>query len=496
MFFCSGATIMRLRKPRTAVSAFALAFILGLMGWHVFAQSKTADPAPQVQPQQQGGAHAVAEQKAAQKQFVRYGPLNGINGYANVDSKTVTLRDSLHKNARVVGKVMAGNYRRAEILDSTPDFLRVRFAPMPELDGEVRGRVYEGWVAWGEVNPAATAIVLDTTTGEVVSRLALPDQSEEGVSSYYITFSPDDSHAMIYGSWSNNACEVEMGDYKIKRCLSVSDGLQLESLFYGPTDGELYAVTRAALGASLDQDTRLSLLRVSGEEQEEPARELSGAATGFLVTRDGRKAFLTHQGESAGGMSSLDVMDLDTMMVRNTLMVKSSPPLNWPGMVVINRDGSKLYTLETDEDGQQRVVEIDTNTGQRARDFKIGGAEDGWDGLMPDSIVGDSLFFRFWDHQEDNPSPRGIWADAHGHEPAERGIAYAIEVGKSRFGINWHGTWLYKLDEKNRIHEKFKITRPELTYAQGMDDSLGIYGMAASPDGKRLIIFIGPIDMC
>jgi hypothetical protein len=78
-----------------------------------------------------------------------------------------------------------------------------------------------------------------------------------------------------YGSRSSNAWEVETGDYKLKRCLAISERLQLESLFYGPTDGELYAVTRAALGASRDEETRLSLLRVGGEGQEEPERELS-----------------------------------------------------------------------------------------------------------------------------------------------------------------------------------------------------------------------------
>jgi hypothetical protein len=78
----------------------------------------------------------------------------------------------------------------------------------------------------------------------------------------------------------------------------------------------------------------------------------------------------------------------------------------------------------------------------------------------------------------------------------ESGIAYAIEAGKSRFGIDWHGTWLFKLDEKNRIHERFKIPRPELKCAPGLEEAIGIYGMAASPDGKRLIIFIGSIDTC
>lgn len=491
---------MRLRKPRTAASAFAFTFILGLAlyaltQWRmeVVAQQQLKAEPP---VQQEQSAPAVAEHKAAPTQFVRYGPLKNFSGYASTDSERVTLRESPRRDAPVVAKVRAGSYRSAEILGSTRDFLRVRFAADADLDAGKEGRDYEGWAAWGDVFPSVAAIVLDTATGEVVSRMALPGQGDEGNQSYSVAFSPDGARAIFYASRSGDACEVSTSDYSPRRSLLMSGALQPESIFYGPVDGELYAVARAGDSPRLDENTSLSVLRVSTEEAEEPARELSNAASGFVVSRDGRTGFITHQAESGASTNTLDVVDLETMLVRNTLTLESASPLTWPGMLVINRDGSKLYTLDSDAEGRQVISVIETRTGKHLRDLKVGETEAGWEGLTPDSIVGDSVFSRVWNQEAENSSARGMWLDVNGRMNAERGIAYAIEAGDTRFGIDEHGTQLFRLDEKNRIHERFTIERPELKRQPGMIDSLGIYGITASPDGKRLILFIGQIDTC
>jgi hypothetical protein len=499
MFFCSGVTIMRLRKPRTVASTFILTFILGVAAWYILTQLRTEALAQQEKPvslvQPEQSVQPFAEQKDEPAQFVRYGPLKGINGYANTES--VTLLESPQRDAPVLAKVQTGSYRNAEILSSTRDFLRVRFAADPDLDKGNGGRDYEGWVAWGEVIPHATALVLDTATGEVVSRLALPNESEDGNPSYSVAFSPDGARAIFYAPWSRNGCEVSTGDYTLKSCLLMPDSLHLEAMFYGPVNGELYAASRVGSGPRLDENAKLSLLRVSRQETEEPARELSSAASGLAVSRAGRTGFMTHQAESEGGPSNIDVIDLETMQVRNTLAVESANALTWPGMIVINRDGSQLYTLETDEHNHHTVAVIDTRTGHRLRDLKLGIMEQGWEGLTTDSIVGDSLFFRVWNSRsEEESAPGGVWVDADGRAAAAPGIVYAIEAGDARFGVDEHGTRLFKLDEKNRIHQSFKIARPEFKYHQQIMENLGIYGMAASPDGKRLIIFVGPVDNC
>ncbi|HEV7857955.1 MAG TPA: hypothetical protein VGO91_04935 [Pyrinomonadaceae bacterium] len=492
---------MRLHKPRTAVSAFALAFILGVAVYYTLPQWRTLALAQQQEKaaspvQQEQSVPAVAEHKATPKQFVRYGPLKGFSGYADTDTESVTLRESPRRDAHVVAKVKTGSYRGAQILDSTPDFLRVRFTADADLDAGNEGRDYEGWAAWGDVFPSAVAIVLDTATGQVVSRLPLPDQADEGNPSYAVAFSPDGAHAIFYSLWSSDACEVNTDDYRPRRSLLMSGLLQPDSMFYGPVDGELYVVARAGNNPRLDENTGLNVLRVGTLEAEEPARELSGAASGFVVSRDGRTGFITHQAEDGASINTLDVVDLETMLVRNTLTLESASQITWPGMIVTNRDGSKLYTLESDKEGQQVISVIETRTGKHVRDLKISDAETGWEGLTPDSIVGDSIFTRVWNQEAENSPPRGMWLDVNGRVNAEHGIAYAIEAGDTRFGIDQDGTQLFRLDEKNRIHERFKIERPELKQQPGMMHSLGIYGMTASPDGKRLIIFIGQIDGC
>lgn len=523
---------MRLRrKPGTALYTFVLALILcltfwsSLSRWQSQAQAQEQKASALIQDEQQKqeeraaappeGEHQSEPQKEETKQFIRYAPLKDIHGYAASQGGRVILRESPQREARILAKVKTGDYRDAEILDSTPDFLRVRFKAAPELDGEqYEGRDVEGWAAWGDVMPFSAAIVLDTETGQVVARMALPDRSDEGSPTYRLAFSTDGARAIVYAPWIADACEISTSDYKLKRSLQMSDGLQLEALFYGPADGELYAVTRTTNSQRLDQDAKLNLLRVSEEqnastdeaadeteaakvsEAVNPARELSTAASGFVVARDGRTAFMTHQALGQNGSSIIDVVDLETMMVRNTLIVESTPPLNWSGMIVINKDGSKLYTLETGEEGEQLIAAIDTKTGQRARELKLRLKGQGWDGLMPDSIVGDAFFTRVWEEGSEIYNPRGLWLDVNGQLEAEPGIVYAVEAGDARLGLDEHGTQLFKLDQKNHIQERFKIRRPEFEHDKEVRESFGIYSIVPSPDGKRLILFVGQVDGC
>jgi hypothetical protein len=141
---------------------------------------------------------------------------------------------------------------------------------------------------------------------------------------------------------------------------------------------------------------------------------------------------------------------------------------------------------------------IDTRSGQSVGEVKIGTTDAGW---YPDQnmVVGDALFFRVWDAQEaqEHSVAKGIWVNEKGvRTPAEEGIAYAVEAGGARFGLDENGTQLFKLDEKNGIRERHQIPRPELDGQPEGIDSLGIYNILSSPDGKRLIIVMGQMDGC
>jgi len=88
-------------------------------------------------------------------------------------------------------------------------------------------------------------------------------------------------------------------------------------------------------------------------------------------------------------------------------------------------------------------------------------------------------------------SPVMFWATAHGHMKADVGIAYAVEANGKGYAINQDGTQLFKLDKDNHIRERITISRPERFKGASMGNDLTVFGLSASPDGKRLIMFLG-----
>ena len=483
---------MRLRKSRAPLFAFILTFTCATIGWSSLTLPDTS--AQEAQPPPARRAPKGTKKKSAPAPLIKYGPIKSLNGYVSVE--TLKLRASSQADSAIVAKLETNDYRSVEILEATPDFLRVR------AEGEESGKgalkTYEGWATWREVVPFSSAIVLDTETGRVVARMPLPDGTNLG----YASFSPDGSHAILYTPFGETPCEVSTSDYKLTRCLDVPKSVSVESFFYGPTDDTLYAVARlgqespAAEKEGGTLNAPLSLVRVG--ETAETARELSGATTGFLLSRDGSTGFITH--EKTGDASMLEVFDTVTQAIRNIIRLEAPYVITQPAEVIINRDGSVLYsTGEQCEDGESQMLSlIDTRSGQSVGEVKIGTTDAGW---YPDQnmVVGDALFFRVWDAQEaqEHSVAKGIWVNEKGvRTPAEEGIAYAVEAGGARFGLDENGTQLFKLDEKNGIRERHQIPRPELDGQPEGIDSLGIYNILSSPDGKRLIIVMGQMDGC
>lgn len=490
---------MRLRKSRMPAAAFILAFICGTLGWSGLVGPR-ASTAAGAQDEQQKRPSRSAVKKAPPAPFVRFEPARDISGY--VTAEELKLRESPRADSRVVAKLRAGDFSGVEILETTQDFLRLRLEAEgeagPEKSGKDAQRKYEGWATWRDVVPSASAIVLDTETGAVVQRLALPEQS--GLSS--VAFSPDGSRAIFYSTFGGRACEVSTSDYKVKRCLKTSDTVRLESIFFGPADDALYTVVRLGEDARAladgggEPNGALSLLRVSTGERVEEARELSDAATGFLVSQDGSTGFITHR--EMGGEATLEVFDTATQAVRNIIRLTGPSLITHPAGLVVNRDGSILYSQEErGEDGEsQNLSLIETRTGQRIGEWKIGTTDMGWY-LDQNSVVGNSLFFRVWDPQAaEHPTAKGMWVEAGARAAAEEGIAYAVEVGGARFGLDEYGTELFRLDEKNRIRQRYRIPRPELGEEPGASDSFSIFSILPSPDGKRIIVITGQVDGC
>lgn len=472
--------------PRFA--AFVLSLLLGITVWGVLAyRSRTAGMRAKANraAAQQTKMAAPLPTRVAPVQDVKFGPVDQLTGYANM--KNVTLRQSAQADAPVIATLKALEYDPVEILDATRDFIHVKFFANDGITGEgTRTRDYEGWATWGEVAPDLSAIILDAGTGEVVSRVPL------GRGRMSIAYSPDGTRAIFYhpGSGSTAAQEVRTSDYTLTRNLQSSGEYTFGSLFYGPTDGALYVPVFKPINSGWMEESELDVIRIGDTCAPNTSTAISTTATDFVVSPDGRTGFILHAKDIAPlkHAVTIDVVDLETLKIRNTFTLEGSY-VPWRSyMLMVNKDGSELYSklfLESDT-----IKVIDTRTGQSTGEFPA----------IPtthrdsdqQSVVGDSLLVHTWDASHSPTSSPAMWLSHAGAVSAQRGISYAVEAGDSRFAINEEGTRLFRLDPDNRILDTFPIERPDRRHQQKNSHwpSIITRGLTASPDGKRLIVFV------
>lgn len=474
---------------------FSLALGLGTSLWHVLSRTGTT----LVQLVQKAKAPSIIQtslpvfsaeiQQDARKDaqsfsFVVSYP-EPVLGYVN--TKTVVLRESADASASVVKRLKMNDYSDAEVLDATRDFLHVRFAPSVSgsADQENREQTYEGWTTWEAVVPDMSAIVLDTQTGRVVARLPL-NQKFWTVARY----SSDGSRALFRSS--DSIYEVRTSGYTLSRSLKLSGDGELEAVFYGATDDQLYAAIRAG-----NPDEKLTLVRIKDDGSTDKLMEIAETGAGFAISPDARTGFIIHQLESPGYQVKISAVDLQTFSVRNSFTLQGDGYHSLHSHdVVTNHDGSELYVrLSHTEDA---ISVIDTRTGRRERELNGELSAHSWVNFGRVSLVGDSVLISYCDAGDDETKgcERILWVNRNGATPVEQNIAYAVEAGGERFALNSDGTHLFKLDSKNRVQERFTIERPERRKGADNGNSLSVFGLSASPDGKRIIMFIGMEHGC
>jgi hypothetical protein len=138
----------------------------------------------------------------------------------------------------------------------------------------------------------------------------------------------------------------------------------------------------------------------------------------------------------------------------------------------------------------EAITVIDTRTGQKLREIPNDGVKERSLYLSRQELVGSSFFFSIWD--DEAKESRGVLLDGKGKtRETPRGIDFIVEANGVRMGVNEAGTHLFKLDAENRISEKYRIERSDKQHEQ--DDTIGliVHQLAASPDGKRLILVLG-----
>jgi hypothetical protein len=476
-------------------AVFSLCLSLGTAAWYILAQ-KESTPAQSIQvaeetPIVQTNAPAECEQpENAPGQSIKFGLVEPMNGYTN--AKIITLRESADASSKVVAKLKAEDYGQILILGATRDYLYVRVT-VNDVAGDDAAEAkeeYEGWAAWGSVVTDMSAIVMDAETGEVVSRVPFGDTVVSSV-----IFSPDNSRAIFFSGGSRHlAYEVRTSDYTLTRSLTTSDEEYLGTLFYGPADDALYATVHWS-GNSSTTKRKVSVVRIDDDGASNVAPEFKINESNFVISPDGLLAFVQRAEGENNGELTIDVIELATQTLRNTFTLAGANVSSNVGSIVLSRDGSELYERLSENTGAISVV--DTRTGQVVRELPASSTQS-WSYFTQGDVVGDSLLLRVYEggEEEMHASPRRYWVGNYGRVEAEGDIASAIEAGGKRYAVNENGTRLFRLDDKNRIREKFTITRPDLRTGGEMGSSLTVFGLSASPDGKRIIMLIGMEHGC
>jgi hypothetical protein len=482
----------------TRRAVFVICFSLGTTAWYLVAQRQST-PARALQTiEAQALRRANAQVNSRQQTMdespdpsIKFGPVEPMYGYAN--AKTVVLRESPDPTSSVVAKVKSDGYDSLVILGATRDFLHVKISPNADnaFNGTERAEDYEGWTPWGTVMPELTAIVLDAESGEIVSRVPLSD----GLSS--VAFSPDNTRALFYHYYDgigSNGYEVRTSDYTLTRGLTSVDNNYFGTIFYGPADGRLYAAVKTANSPS-KLEGNIRLMRIDEDGAMSVPHEFNLNQSNFAISPDRLTGFVLREENSAHSELMVDVIDLSTMQVRNTFTLMGENFPSDSSEFVLNRDGSELYIRLSASNGLISV--IDTRTGRHVRELKDSGA-DNEVSFGRESLGGDSLLLKVWESGEGEMYNHShtFWVGAKGRVAAEKGIDFITEAGGRRYAVNDEGTRLFRLDTDNHIQERWTIARPELRKGAPANSGLSVFGFSASPDGKRLVMFIGEEHGC
>ncbi|HEX8001018.1 MAG TPA: hypothetical protein VF528_21730 [Pyrinomonadaceae bacterium] len=408
-------------------------------------------------------------------------------GYANAES--IRLRESPESSLAGGRVVKIPENFSFSILDWTRDYLRIRITEEDAslyLDESNKTNL-EGWVTWGEVSPVTTAVVLDTESGAVVSRLPFFDND----STINMSYSSDNSRALFYNN--EQAYEVKTEDYTLTRSFKAKledTPFSNVSFFYGLTDDSIYAALTTSSAGRTSDELLLNIVRVDDFDGPAPAPLISERAVGFALSPDGSKGFILHAANFMMEEMLVDVLDIRGMRVSNTFTLRGQNLPTSPSEFVTNADGSEFYRVLSP--GCDAISVIDTTTGQLLREIPTGEqARERALYLTRQEMVGNSFFFRIWD--DEDAQSLGVLLNAEEKSELPRGIDYLVEANGVRFGVNDAGTRLFKLDAENRISKRYRIERPDMRHEQSNDgeDGLIVYQFLASPDGKSLMVVLG-----
>lgn len=509
---------------------FALALLVGLAAWHVLARAQAAaqqasnrntagvnvntdatptynmngnmslSPLVTTNVNANGVAWGEAEDPAAgaAPPTVTIGEAKSLWGYASV--RRLTLRSGPDADAHELETLELPEYDGAEILEAKRESLRVRFAANLDAEGGTRARDCEGWVRWGEVVPYASAIVIDAESGEVAARVPLP----QGLAS--VSFSPDGKRAIFYGTSAQSshgeggattAVELDLETYSPLRTFETDASGGFAALV---DDGEeIYALVQQLTYRQDGTDSRLRPFRIKGDRVVDVAEHTLPQSNGELVLApDARTALFMHGVQAGADSRRVDLIDLKAFEARGSFWVEGGGAEGgWPGEYTLSGDGSEFYYRNAGAGGKISV--INTQTGRLAREIRPRIPAGHWLNFWQNSVAGDWLLARVAREDDAEGVAHPFWVKPDGETvAAERGLDNVVEAGGALYGVNNDATRFFKLGADRRVSGKFRIARPDDTREEprGEADDMTIMGISASPDGKRVVVFLGLVGGC
>ncbi len=272
---------------------------------------------------------------------VRWSPVGPIPGF--IGGPQLTIRAGAGLRAAVVEELDGHSYEAVEVLEQAGDFLRARFST--GANEKVEGRRVEGWVAWGEVVPQTTALVLDARTGRVLSLHALGS----GIDA--VSFSPDGKRALFHGQWAPTVYEADAADLVPTRQLTAEGEGSFNPAVYVGSGHEL--LTTFSTAASEKAASTLYAVRSGdgGVTATPFARAPSGAEPSRVVfAPDGRAGFAFHPfpygdeaettvEEDRGSVATVEVFDPLTMQTVRRFKLPDPALSLEPSSIAVNADG-------------------------------------------------------------------------------------------------------------------------------------------------------------
>jgi hypothetical protein len=398
------------------------------------------------------------------------GPVVPPAGYVAGDAAVV--RRTPRSRSPVVATLDRDDREEAlVILGRSGDYVHVR-----------RGAV-EGWAKSGDVLARTLAVAFDATTGATVAITPV------GATQHDVAFSPDGSRAVVYGYVSAGApCayEVATRDFAPTRTIvatgSGGDPAQIVGVFFGGRDGRMYAAVR---DESAPESSRLAIVRVRerGEPAEPPAWR--GAGSDLTVSPDGRLGFVFSSAEygpdGRPAAAAVDVVDLRALATRNTIALSGELAHAFVAPEP-NADGSELYLFGD----VSRLRVVDAATGREVRQVTTGFAPNSELVLENSCAGGRSLLLTALGNPCESTIPEGAWWISGAARAPAPALACAVDTGTARYGIG-DGSRLLRLGTTTAIRDLAPLPKA-LEPPAGHE--IWSWSMAASPDGRRLVLFV------